>query len=216
MTMPARRQAVLDTLRSSGSPMTIVEIARRLRVHPNTVRFHLEVLARDGRVERVETTRSTPGRPPLMFQAHRGMDPSGPRNYRLLADALATSMSADIDGADKAVESGRAWGSRLVEASSEQPARDDDQATDRLVRMLDDLGFSPESRISASESEIGLNHCPFLDLVPRHEGVICPLHLGLMQGALTAMGAGITVRRLDPFVEPDLCLAHVGQAGTAS
>jgi predicted ArsR family transcriptional regulator len=216
MTMAERRQAVMDTLRSSGSPMSIVEIARRLRVHPNTVRFHLQVLARDGRVERVEPTRSTPGRPPLMFQAHRGMNPSGPRNYQLLADALATSMSADVDGADKAIESGRAWGSRLVEASSEQPTRDVDQATDRLVKILDHVGFSPERRTSTAESQIGLNHCPFLDLVPKHESVICPLHLGLMQGALTAMGAGITITRLEPFVEPDLCLAHVGQAGAAS
>jgi predicted ArsR family transcriptional regulator len=52
--------------------------------------------------------------------------------------------------------------------------------------------------------------------VPKHESVICPLHLGLMQGALTAMGAGITITRLEPFVEPALCLAHVGQAGPAS
>jgi hypothetical protein len=30
------------------------------------------------------------------------------------------------------------------------------------------------------------------------------------------MGAGITITRLEPFVEPALCLAHVGQAGPAS
>ncbi len=214
--MAERRQAVLDTLRSSGSPMSIVDIARRLRVHPNTVRFHLQVLASDGRVERVEATRSMPGRPPLMFRAHRGMDPTGPRHYQLLADVLATSLSADVDGVDKAVEAGRAWGSRLVETSSEQSARDDDQATDRLVRILDDVGFSPERRTSAEASQIRLNHCPFLDLVPQHEGVICPLHLGLMQGALTSMGAEITIARLDPFVEPDLCLAHLGRADAAS
>jgi hypothetical protein len=36
------------------------------------------------------------------------------------------------------------------------------------------------------------------------------MHLGLMQGAMTAMDATVSVDRLDPFVEPDLCLAHVG------
>ena len=39
--------------------------------------------------------------------------------------------------------------------------------------------------------------------------VICPVHLGLMRGAMTALGAPVTVERLDPFAEPDLCLAHL-------
>ena len=103
--------------------MTIVDIARRLRVHPNTVRFHLQVLVRDGRVERVEdTTRSAPGRPPLMFRAHRGMDPGGPRNYQLLADVLATRMAAESDVEDTSIRTGRAWGASLVEEGSRQPA----------------------------------------------------------------------------------------------
>lgn len=214
--MADRRNAVLSTLRSSESPMSILDIARHLGVHPNTVRFHLQVLVDGGRVERVEPTRATPGRPPLMFRAHRGMDPAGPRNYRLLADALATRMSADADTTEKAIEAGRAWGSRLAEATSGESVTNDGQATDRLVGILDDLGFSPQRRSSAGESQIGLRHCPFLDLVPKHADVICPVHLGLMRGAMTALGARVTVERLEPFVEPDLCLAHVGRANAAS
>jgi hypothetical protein len=37
-----------------------------------------------------------------------------------------------------------------------------------------------------------------------------------MQGVMTTLGAGITVERLEPFVEPDLCLAHEGSVGAAS
>lgn len=213
--MTGGRQAVLDTLRSSESPLSIVEVARRLRVHPNTVRFHLQVLSRDGRVEQVEPTRTRPGRPPLMFRAHRGMDPTGPRQFQMLADALATSISAEVDAGDKAIDAGRVWGSRLATATSHLSVRDDDQAMDRLVRVLDELGFSPERRTSAAESQIALNHCPFLDLVLKHERVICPLHLGLMQGFMTAIGAEITIARLEPFAEPEYCLALVGQADEA-
>lgn len=216
MTMTDGRHAVLDTLRSSESPMSIVDIARRLRVHPNTVRFHLQVLTSDGRVERVEPTRTTPGRPPLMFRAHHGMDPTGPRNYQMLSDALATSMSANADPVDKAVDAGRAWGNRLAEAAAYESVRDDDQAMHRLVRVLEDVGFSPDRRTSAAGSQIGLGHCPFLDLVPKHEQVICPLHLGLMQGFMSAMRAGITITRLEPFVDPERCVAHVGQAAVTS
>jgi predicted ArsR family transcriptional regulator len=214
--MTDRRQQILDTLRSSDSPMSIAGMGRRLGLHPNTVRFHLRLLVASGRVERVEPTRHLPGRPPLMFRAHRGMDPAGPRNYRLLADALATRMEAEAEPTAEAVAAGRAWGSRLVETTSEEQVTDDEQATDRLVRILDDLGFSPQRRRSAGESQIALRHCPFLDLVPNHQGVVCPVHLGLMQGAMTALGARTTVRSLEPFVEPDLCLAHVGPRVVAS
>jgi hypothetical protein len=37
-----------------------------------------------------------------------------------------------------------------------------------------------------------------------------------MQGALDALGAEITVTRLEPFVESDLCLAHTSRVEPAS
>jgi predicted ArsR family transcriptional regulator len=86
----------------------------------------------------------------------------------------------------------------------------DDQASGQLIALLDDLGFAPDGD-SSRGGRIGLRHCPFLDLVPERAAVICPLHLGLMQGALEALGAEITVTRLEPFAEPDLCLAHIGR-----
>lgn len=215
--MPERREAVLDALRSAESPMSILDIAGQLGLHANTVRFHLQALAESGRVERVEPTRSSPGRPPLMFRAHRGMDPAGPRNYQALADALATRLSDDDQSTDKAIEAGRAWGKRLGLAStSVGAANSDGQATDRLVAMLGDLGFSPQRRSSAGADQVLLRHCPFLDLVPEHQDVICPVHLGLMQGALAAMKAEITVERLEPFAEPDLCVAHMRSFATSS
>jgi predicted ArsR family transcriptional regulator len=80
------------------------------------------------------------------------------------------------------------------------------------VDLLGDLGFSPEHRPTDSGGQIGLRHCPFLDLVETQARVVCPLHLGLMQGAATALGASVTVERLEPFAEPDLCLVHLGGA----
>jgi predicted ArsR family transcriptional regulator len=195
--MPDRRREVLDTLRSSRSAMSIVEIANRLGLHPNTVRFHLRGLVRDGRVDRVEDTRGAPGRPALMFRPHVGMDPGGPRNYQMLAGALAAVLGAGPDPSSQAIEAGRALGTRLTEGDAESNALATvpaDHATDRLVELLDDLGFAPEHD-PAGAGPIGLRHCPFLDLVPEHAGVICPLHLGLMQGVLGGLGAEVTVTR---------------------
>ena len=74
-----RRRAVLGVLKDTAAALSISEIAEQVGVHPNTVRFHLDTLIENGQVERVETDRHAPGRPPLFFRAVRGMDPTGPR-----------------------------------------------------------------------------------------------------------------------------------------
>jgi predicted ArsR family transcriptional regulator len=215
--MAKRRDEVLKALRSSAAPMSIVDLAQQLRLHPNTVRFHLRALAESGRVEQVEPSRTSPGRPPLMFRAHRGMDPAGPRNYQLLAEALAMRLGADNQSADKAIEAGRTWGENLAAGTPmAKAATNDARATDYLVGVLEDLGFSPQRRSMAGRVQIALRHCPFLELVPEHEAVICPVHLGLMQGVMGAMTTDSTVERLEPFAEPDLCVAHMSAAAAVS
>lgn len=138
-----RRARVLAALRDASAPLSIARIADQLGVHPNTVRFHLEALVADGQAERVDIGPSGPGRPAQMFRAHRGMNPAGPRNYRLLADILTAQLADDPSGATRAIEAGRSWGHGISAQS-----RDDftqRQATDELVQILDDLGFAPES-----------------------------------------------------------------------
>lgn len=244
-----RRGQILAVLRDAQSPLGVAEIAEQLAVHPNTVRFHIDALISAGRVERVASAPRGRGRPPLAFRFRPGMDPTGPRRYRLLAEILADDLAAAPDAVARANAVGHTWGSRLI--NRERPGRgraprDDNrrpppdgrarcgddgqpgetqttagiQAIARLVGLLDGLGFAPEDRTPPGERASGvdrhlaLHHCPFLDLVGGRGDVICPLHLGLMQGALAALDAPVTVDRLDPFAEPDLCLAHLS-AGSA-
>jgi predicted ArsR family transcriptional regulator len=196
--------------------MSIVAIAEELGVHPNTVRFHLDSLVADRQVEQVEHGRKGPGRPPLMFQAIRQMDRGGTRHYRTLAEILTMALAADKNPRAKAMAAGRAWG-RNLESSAEAPAAraaSAEEAIDQLVGVLDDLGFAPERRTSNGNQLVGLRHCPFLELAETRSSVVCPVHLGLMQGALETWAAPVSIDRLDAFVEPDLCLAHVVPART--
>ena len=207
----SRRREVLRVLRTSPDPMSIAAIADVLGVHPNTVRFHLDSLVGDGQVEHVELDRKGPGRPPLMFRAVRQMDRGGTRHYRLLAEILAVAFAGERDASAKALAAGRAWGHKLdssLHAVPTDPAGADD-AIDHLVNMLDELGFAPERRAADGEQQVGLRHCPFLELAENRTAVVCPVHLGLMQGAMEAWGAPVSVDRLDAFVEPDLCVAHL-------
>lgn len=206
-----RRGAVLAALRSARASLDTATIAERLDMHPNTVRFQLAALVDSGQVEQVASATSGPGRPALRFRAHTGMDPAGARNYRVLAEMMTTAFAAEPDASGKSRDAGRAWGAAAVGSVSGDDCGVDNEV-DQLVTVLDDLGFAPERRIEPGGETIGLRSCPFLELIEQRGDMICPAHLGLMQGALAALGSQLTVQALEPFVAPDLCLAHLGPA----
>lgn len=208
-------------LRDSPEPRTIVDLAEELGVHPNTVRFHLESLTSMGRVERIFGAKGGLGRPPVQYFAKAGMNPDGPTNYQFLATVL-TSQFADNshDPAEDARSLGHKWSQTLVAPTRASAKEKRSSATARgtavkqVASVLADLGFAPEP-VGSRSAEIRLRHCPFLDLVPENSEVICSLHLGLMQGAFDALNGPVTVDRLDPFVEPDLCVARLGPIGAS-
>ncbi len=205
-----RRDMVFAVVRASATPLSVETIAGRLGVHVNTVRFHLDALIKAGRVERSQADTRREGRPPLVYRASRTMDRGAPSNYRLLATILTGHFATTTDNpATVATELGRVWGPSLAKQPSGTVPLKPGMAATRLVRILDNLGFQPEPLVAGSGDQLRLRHCPFLDLVDSHADVICPLHLGLMQGALAAMPASITVDRLEPFSEPDICTAYL-------
>ena len=88
------------------------------------------------------------------------------------------------------------------------------------MSLLDTLGFAPEldddrphAHPEGGPSQIRLRNCPFLELASSKPQIACSIHLGLMRGALDAWGSPVTVDRLDPFAEPDLCVAHLTREG---
>lgn len=207
-----RREAILTLLSNSSEPRSIASLAKELGVHPNTVRFHLETLLRAGRVEQVRGASSGTGRPPNLFRASRTMDPDGPTSYRLLATALTAYLAQSSDDpATTARELGRSVGASFVKDRRPGRTRERAQSITQLVRILDDLGFKPETPRKRAAREIRLRHCPFHDLAQKYGEVTCSIHLGLMQGVLSELQAPVTVDNLRPFVEPDLCIAHLAR-----
>ncbi|WP_147916844.1 helix-turn-helix transcriptional regulator [Ruania zhangjianzhongii] len=232
----SRRQGVLRVLTEAHRPLTSAEIAEQLGVHKNTVRFHLESLIAAGQVERAELASSGPGRPAQAFRAVRGMDPGGPRHYQLLAGILTEALRSEPDGTARAIEAGRAWGRRTA-ATAADPIAGVEEAVEQLVHLLDTFGFAPEhdggphrehaqapTAVAASGSHgrppalapLAVRHCPFLELAAGHQEIVCPVHLGLMRGALEAWGAPVHAEALEPFVEPDRCLVHLSASASAS
>ncbi len=197
------RESVLRELQRSDVELTVAQIASQLGVHPNTVRFHLDALTARGLVQRVAAAPDGPGRPAVRVKAIAGMDPDGPRRYRALAEALVDTLSDAADGAELARRAGGRWAQRLLD---EHPPPTDADPESVLMRMLETGGFTPESN---GRDAIWLRNCPFLELVGSTADLVCGVHLGLMRGTLDALDADRDVDRLEPFVEPGLCVAHL-------
>ncbi|MCH5671026.1 helix-turn-helix transcriptional regulator [Streptomyces gilvus] len=211
-----RRGEVLAVLRAAGTPLGVTETAERIGVHPNTVRFHLDALVGEGLVERQVQEPSGRGRPRTVYAPRPGMDRGGRRGYQLLARMLLSHLTATGAGATAAAtETGRAWGRFLVEPLPPFAPPGPEESAARLVRLLDDLGFAPDPETGPVPSRIRLRHCPFLELAEEHGNLVCPLHLALMQGALAELDAPLAATDLEPFAEPEACVAHLAPVRSA-
>jgi len=208
---PSRAQ-ILAELADDG-PLDTRQLAARVGLHVNTVRVHLTALIDAGLVEAETAPPQGRGRPRLTYKMTITAPDDGGRRYRLLAEML-TALVARYGGHDATAhleEIGAAWGRHLVDSPPPFASPSETEAIERLVSLLAEIGFQPELEGTRHAKRILMQPCPFLELARRHEDVVCPIHLGLMRGALAELGATTTATRLEPFVRPELCVAHLAR-----
>ena len=200
------RSRLLAVLRQSNGPMGVRDLAAAVGLHPNTAREHLDQLVEAGLVTSRAAAPAGRGRPALRYVAERSGAEADPQAYRELAEVLAAELADRDDAIEAAIRAGERWGARAADRMA--PAGEHDEAVDRLVGMLDGLGFAPETG-RATTAPIRLRRCPFGPLARERGDVVCNVHLGLMRGALRELGSPLNAVSLEPFVEPDLCVAHL-------
>src|SRR5579875_415203 len=208
------RAGVLEALSAAGGPLDAREVAQRVGLHPNTARFHLEALVGAGLAVREREDREAPGRPRIGYRAAGGS--VGGRRYRLLAEMLTSIVAGAVPEPGRAAEeAGREWGAYLSEQPPPYQRMSGEQAVAKLTALLADLGFAPQATAVAGGGryELRLRQGPFREVAEHHRQVICALHLGLMRGALGRMRAPVGADRLDPLVEPNLCVAWLAPHG---
>jgi predicted ArsR family transcriptional regulator len=234
------RRRVLDGLRAAPAGLGVTALAEQVGLHPNTVRFHLNRLVAAGLATRQVEQPHRPGRPRLTFSAAEGQDEdSSRRNYQLLADMLAGHLAEVApDPAGQAADLGRAWGRYLAVRPAPGRRVTTEESTGELLRVLDDIGFSPALETGPAapgtdaapepgraspgtdaaaleaggvDTRVLLRHCPFVEVARAHREVVCAVHLGVMQGVLDELRAPLAATELNPLVEPSLCVAHLSR-----
>lgn len=204
------RARILAELTDAGR-LDARELAERLGLHVNTIRVHLNVLADAGLVESETLRTQGRGRPPIAYHATVEAGDDGGRRYRLLAEILTALVARFGPEAAQLEEIGEAWGRYFVEVPP-SARLSDDEAVARVVELLADVGFGPQLARDRRGRKIMMQPCPFLELARSHQDVICPIHLGLIRGALAELGATTRATSLEPFVKPDLCVARLARA----
>ena len=205
------RSEVLDMLRTADGPLSVRDVAQQTGLHSNTARFHLEALVEAGLAVRETEGRETPGRPRMRYRAVAD-GPAGRRRYRLLAEMLTSLIAGTVPEPGRAAEeAGREWGAYLTEQPAPYQRPTAEEAVAKLTALMEELGFAPQADPGdgGGQSRLCLRRCPFREVAQEHQNVICALHLGLMRGVLAKMRAPVSADRLDPFVEPSMCIARL-------
>lgn len=209
------RLRILDVLRIRKQPLDASDLASEVGLHANTVRSHLRLLEQAGLVRERPDAQGGRGRPHHVFE----LAPEIARAdaYQLLAGILATSLAREGDEESRrAEEAGRAWGHELMRRSELPKFADGGDPIDQVVGLLQDCGFDPAYEASGDgEHTIVTTSCPFGELADEYVDVVCPVHLGLMRGALDELGAPLAAGTLEPHAKGVGCVARLDELPAA-
>ena len=207
------RVRILAALRSARGPLDASQLSEQVGLHPNTVRSHLHVLAEAELASARPEERHQRGRPRVVYTATaEGATAEQSAGYRLLAEILASHLAASDPGAlERAGQAGRAWGRHAVGERARFETTPEQDPVTSVVGLLEELGFAPRVEPAEQGANVRMEHCPFGDMADAYRRVVCTVHLGMMQGALAGLGASFEADSLEPFAEPGVCVAHLGE-----
>lgn len=217
------RAGLLRLLRLADAPRTAAELAQDVGLHVNTARAHLELLVEVHLATRTAEAPRGPGRPRVVYAAAPNAPaippPPAPQkpadpldSYRELAALLVDELAASGDAERVALSAGRRWTSVIDGLGWPDRPHTRDEASARLVDLLDRLGFGPSTEPLGDR--IYLHACPFAELARRSPTVVCGVHLGLLRGAVDRLRSPLTVAGVDPFIRDTLCVVQVATTAT--
>ncbi len=208
------RYAIYQEVARAEDPVSTLEIADRLQLHPNTVRLHLEKMREAGMVLVSMDRHGSVGRPQHRWAAvpqapSLGLEPAG---FRLLAHMLAELAARQLPDAAVVAGVGRRRGQERTAGRSARQGVPRAACLQAVMDELADLGFDPalDSGDNVGPATISFTHCPFRELAALYPDVVCQLHRGITEGILSGAVAAVpgVSARVDSFaslVDVDPC-----------
>ena len=201
-----RRAELVAALEEAVEALDAGELGRRVGLHANTVRWHLGILEDARIVGSRPEHRKTPGRPRRVWERVHRAEHDHPGEHRALARALVSLVAGRPDAAADAEAAGRAWGGRAARRSGSPPTAEGG-AVAELARVLGEHGFEP----LVDGLDVTMRRCPFADVARESPAVVCGIHRGLVEGMLEEASSTLTVRDLQVFPRPGVCVLHLGR-----
>ena len=170
------RQKILDYLKRNQT-VSSREVARALQMTPANARYHLSILASDGRAEVISMRQEGRGRP---VKVYRLAGTLAGDNLAALADALLTEAGTSVD----------------MDTLGKRMAREIDTSgrplTRRLattIERLNELHYHARWEAGAEGPRVILGYCPYAAVIRQHP------HLCQMDSALLGKLLGSAVKQ---------------------
>ena len=208
MTAPpveSSRTRLLSTLRGADRAMRVDELCAAVGLSANAVRFQLARLVAAGAVREEHPPATGPGRPPAAYRAVPEEAVDDAAAYRSLARVLGDALGS-LATPEEVAEVGERW-ARHHRQLNTTPDAGPSTVLERVVTLLDDLGFAPEA--SADGSTVALHRCAYSQLATEQPEVVCALHLGMVRGAIGDQADDVRLG-LTPVLDGSApCLLHI-------
>lgn len=217
--LPAQRR-VLEVVEGAGQPISSAEVAKTLKLHPNTAREHLDALLNAGLVTTLPMRTGKRGRPTLLYSVTT-LDPNQILStYLDVITATAISLAEGSDGVAQAIAVGKNWAG----LTCPQPAQTGFQGTSGAVAPSAVSSAEAVSAAAATSdavaaepshlSETGANTAAEANMTQRLENAIAQLRpIFTVMGFAPELAQNKLVLRSCPFAKggwphPLVCIIH--------
>lgn len=217
--LPAQRR-VLEVVEGAGQPISSAEVAKTLKLHPNTAREHLDALLNAGLVTTVPMRTGKRGRPTLLYSVTT-LDPNQILStYLDVITATAISLAEGSDGVAQAIAVGKNWAG----LTCPQPAQTGFQGTSGAVAPSAVSSAEAASAAAATSdavaaepshlSETGANTAAEANMTQRLENAIAQLRpIFTVMGFAPELAKNKLVLHSCPFAKggwphPLVCIIH--------